>query len=447
MTQSTQAHPTAESPLSEWLSWQASLHFSAIDLGLDRVRLVAERMGLLALDFPVITVAGTNGKGSTVAMLTAILKAAHYQVGSYTSPHILHYNERITLNAVPVSDDSLCEAFAAIDMARGDISLTYFEFSTLAAIYTFVQAKIDVGVLEVGLGGRLDATNVWDADVAIISSIGLDHIEWLGDNREQIGAEKAGIARAGKPLICGDLAPPKSIANTAKALGAILWQNGQDFKVTAQADTFSVQAPTINLVTKQRFKQWFDLPKPSLLGDVQLNNAACAVLALTYLMPRLPLVQTEAIRTGLANTVLAGRLQKIQSEPAIWLDVGHNPHAATSLAKWLADNPITGKTYAIFSILKDKDINGILQNLRSYVDEWHIFPLAGDSRAASLIEIEQAFELEGINDVISHASLTTAWSSLQQAEPQDRILVFGSFLLVSSLLKTLGEHSNLETDS
>ncbi len=217
--------------LQEWLSWQESLHFSAIDLGLDRIRQVATNLGLLQPECPVITVAGTNGKGSTVALLSSLLNEAGYRVGAYISPHILRYNERIAFNGQPADDDFICDAFAAIDAARGDVSLTYFEFGTLAAMWLFVREAVDVIVLEVGLGGRLDAANLWDAEVAIITSIGIDHVDWLGDDREVIGREKAGIARPGKALICGDPEPPSSIAVVADEVGADYIQYGRDFSV------------------------------------------------------------------------------------------------------------------------------------------------------------------------------------------------------------------------
>lgn len=422
--------------LSEWLSWQESLHFSAIDLGLDRIRQVAKRLNLLQPDFPLITVAGTNGKGSTVALLSSILQAAGYQAGVYTSPHILHYNERITLNGCYADDDAICAAFEAIDEVRGDISLTYFEFGTLAAMWLFRRAGPDVAVLEVGLGGRLDAANLWDAEVAVVTSIGIDHVAWLGDNREVIGREKAGIARTGKTLICGDPEPPISIATVAEEVHACYLQYGTDFFMQHNQDApghFSVWFPAMSMAEQQ---QWRDLPVPGLAGSVQLLNAACALLALHQLRERLP-VSRGALEQGLHNVRLPGRLQKLSSQPDILLDVAHNPHAAAQLAEWLQKNPTDGRTYVLFSILSDKDINGIIAVLAEAVDEWHFFPLE-DERAMPLTDIQAAMDEQNISVTVSHDSLTQARKALEAyLKPADRLVVFGSFLVVSNMLESL----------
>ncbi len=424
--------------LQDWLSWQESLHFSAIDLGLDRVRRVAERLDLLQAHCPVITVAGTNGKGSTVALLTSLLTASGYQVGTYTSPHILRYNERVTLNTQPVSDELLCAAFTAIDGVRGDISLTFFEFGTLAAMWVFRQAAVDVVVLEVGLGGRLDATNVWDADAAIITAIGIDHIEWLGDSRELIGAEKAGIARAGKPLICGDPNPPASIAALASKLGAHLFQLGLHFMVEMGAGRcFSVNLnPNLQPSDSDLSagSNWVDLPLPALEGDVQALNAACALMALRELQSLLPLGGRAALEAGLSQVSLAGRLQKLQNHPDVWVDVAHNPHAAENLAVWLKKNPVEGHTYVIFSILSDKDIAGVITPLLPYVDEWHLFPL--DSlRAMPLDVMQSALHACHVTRHVAHDSFPQAWQQLGlRLNVDDRVVIFGSFLVVSSVL-------------
>ncbi|MEN9424451.1 MAG: bifunctional tetrahydrofolate synthase/dihydrofolate synthase, partial [Pseudomonadota bacterium] len=300
--------------LDDWLRWQEHQFLTAIKLGLGRIHDVAERMDLLQLPVPVMTVGGTNGKGSTCAMLTRILMLQGYRVGTYTSPHLLRYNERIAVNAEPVSDAAICQAFAAIDHARDDIDLTYFEFGTLAAVYCFLQANVDVIVLEVGLGGRLDACNLWDADVAVITSIGIDHVDWLGSTREAIGREKAGIMRAGKPVVCGDPQPPAIIAAEAARIGAPLLQYGQDFTSAG-------------------------IPQPALLGDVQRQNAACVVTALQQLAERLP-VSAENIHQGLQSVSLMGRMQRVHEQPEVIVDVAHNPHAAKELAAWLKKNPL-----------------------------------------------------------------------------------------------------------
>lgn len=418
--------------LTEWLAWQETLHVASIDLGLERVSQVAARMQLLKPEFPVITVAGTNGKGSTVALLTAILESAGYQVGSYTSPHILRYNERITLNSLAVEDELLVKAFTAIELARDSISLTYFEFGTLAAMWIFSQLKVDVAVLEVGLGGRLDATNLWDADVSIITAIGIDHVEWLGHNREGIGREKAGIARTGKPLVCGDPKPPKTISEYAHKQGANLLQLGIDFRLETSSPThFSVY---LQQVQPSADLAWEDLPRPSLQGQVQLNNAACAIVALSCLTECLPQVQQVAIEQGLVKASIVGRLQKLQSQPDVWIDVAHNPHAAENLAHWLENNPITGKTYVIFSILADKDIHGVIQALKDKVDEWHLFPL-DSPRAASLAKLQSAFVGANMRNFQVYSDINQAWKTLTvQTVSTDRVVIFGSFLVVSKAL-------------
>ncbi|WML91676.1 bifunctional tetrahydrofolate synthase/dihydrofolate synthase [Thiothrix lacustris] len=398
--------------LDDWLRWQEYQFLLSIKLGLERIRTVAERMDLLQLPVPVIMVGGTNGKGSTCAMLTRILTLQGYRVGTYTSPHLMRYNERIAINAEPASDAMICEAFTAIDKARDGIDLTYFEFGTLAAAWCFVQAKVDVMVLEVGLGGRLDACNLWDADVAIITSIGIDHEDWLGSTRKAIGREKAGIMRAGKPVISGDPQPPATIASEAARIGARLLQYGQDFNAEG-------------------------VPTPALLGDVQQQNAACVVTALQQLHEILP-VSPAVMAEGLRTVSLTGRMQRVHEEPEVLLDVAHNPHAAKELALWLKKNPVEGKTFAIFSILADKDIAGVLEIMATQVNEWHLVPLSG-SRAASrelLVDKVQASDAQATIHVYS--DFQSAWNSIHlMAEKQDRVVAFGSFLVVSGMLEIL----------
>ncbi len=417
--------------LAEWLAWQETLHVATIDLGLERIAQVAARLQLMKPVFPIITVAGTNGKGSTVALLSCILQTAGYRVGSYTSPHILRYNERITLNSLPVEDELLLKAFTAIELAREQVSLTYFEFGTLAALWIFAETKVDVAVLEVGLGGRLDATNLWDADVAIITAIGIDHVEWLGHNRELIGREKAGIARAGKPLVCGDPDPPQSIREFAKEKGAQLLQLAEDFTVEqVTAEQFTVHLKPSETVREQVWQ----LPHPRLQGSVQLNNAACAVVALACLASRLPQLSLTALQQGMLNATIVGRLQKLQSQPEVWIDVAHNAHAAKNLANWLENNPITGKTYVIFSILADKDVNAVIRSLQDKVDEWHIFPL-DSPRAASLSILESEFASACVHNFQVYPDIYHAWKTLSmQLASIDRVVIFGSFLVVSKAL-------------
>ena len=403
--------------LQDWLDWQESLHQSVIDLGLERIRLVAERLGLLPLLVPVITVAGTNGKGSTCTMLTRMLSLQGYNVGTYTSPHLIHYNERIALNAEPVSDAVIIQAFKAIERVRGDISLTYFEFGTLAAVWCFIHAKVDVMVLEVGLGGRLDAVNVWDADVGIITSIGIDHVDWLGSTREAIGVEKAGIMRAGKPIICGDPEPPDSIAVQAHKLGAILWQFGRDFNDHT-------------------------LPEPLLAGDMQRRNAACAVTALKQLSDRLPMQQTT-MKQGIQTASVTGRIQTLQYNPTLIIDVAHNPHAVQELANWLKINRIHGKTHAIFSILADKDVAGVLAIMLPYIDVWHLVALSGP-RALPLAVLAEKLQASSAQvPIYTYTDFQTAWDFIRaHVVEQDRVVAFGSFLVVSGMLKVVTPLTN-----
>ncbi|HSP00336.1 MAG TPA: bifunctional tetrahydrofolate synthase/dihydrofolate synthase, partial [Thioalkalivibrio sp.] len=307
--------------LEQWLAWQETLHPKAIDLGLERVARVAGRLGLLEPSHAVITVAGTNGKGSTVALLDAIYRAAGYRVCTYTSPHLLRYNERIRIHGALASDEALCRAFDAVDTARGEESLSYFEFGTLAALWLFWEAAPDVAILEVGLGGRLDAVNIIDSDVAVITSIGIDHEAWLGSDREVIGAEKAGVFRAARPAVCGDPRPPASIQRRALDLGAKLYMAGRDFSWQAAAlgQGWQWQGPGAVVLA--------DLPLPALFGPIQLNNAASALTAVTLLQARLA-VSREALARGLQQVRLPGRFQQLRDKPLVILDVAHNPQGA-----------------------------------------------------------------------------------------------------------------------
>lgn len=401
--------------LDDWLRWQENLFLSAIKLGLERIRLVAGRMGLLQLPVPVITVGGTNGKGSTCAMLGQILRQQGYKVGTYTSPHLLRYNERIAINGEPVMDAAICAAFKAIDKARGKTDLTYFEFGTLAAVWCFLQENVDVMVLEVGLGGRLDACNLWDADVAIITGIGIDHVDWLGDNREDIGKEKAGIMRAGKPVVCGDPQPPASIASEAVRVGAKLLQYGRDFSTEG-------------------------VPAPALRGEVQVRNAACVITALQQLAGRLP-VSGEAVTSGLAAVTLTGRMQRVHEQPELILDVAHNPQAAMELASWLKKNGVKGKTFAIFSILADKDLAGVVTAMAECVDAWWLVSLP-TGRATEIKALETAMRAAGVETPIHVCpDFQSAWEPLRlSAGKQDRVVAFGSFLVVSGMLELLPHH-------
>jgi dihydrofolate synthase/folylpolyglutamate synthase len=416
--------------LTEWLEWQEQLHLSSIDLGLDRVQAVAKQIQLDKLDMPVISVAGTNGKGSSVAMLDSIYREAGYRTGCYTSPHLIKYNERICINGNQASDDDICEAFTAIDKARGDISLTYFEFGTLAGAYLFHKHNVDVAIFEVGLGGRLDAVNLWDADLALITTIDIDHIDWLGDDREQIGVEKAGIMRHGKTVVCGDTNPTSSMASEARRIGAKLLQQGKDF-TWKQADS-------------RQSWNYFDVAKnchtfslPALRGSFQLNNAATVITAVLDFQETLP-VTDEQISSGLINTKVTGRLQKLGEHPELLVDVAHNPQSAQALAGYLKGNPIKGKTVAVFSALIDKDLEGILAPLTPYFDAWHLIPLEGP-RAQDTLVLSDKLQAVGIKSPIDcHKSTSNVIKTLQKAmNSEDRVVAFGSFLVVSAFIQGL----------
>jgi dihydrofolate synthase/folylpolyglutamate synthase len=410
--------------LNDWLTWQEELHWSTIDLGLDRIRQVAENMGLSGLPFPVITVAGTNGKGSTVAMLDALLSAEGYCTGVYTSPFILEYNERIKIAGDFASDELICDAFETIDQARKNTSLTYFEFGTLAAVWLFVQHKVDVAILEVGMGGRLDAVNIWDAALAIITNVDIDHVQWLGSDREKIAIEKSGIMRGNSPAICGDPSPPSSIATEARRIGATLFQLNTDFFFDVSKSLWHWKGWDV---------EYKNLPRPALSGDFQFQNAATTIAGLNAIKKRLP-VSEASMQKGLGSVHLPGRLEIIQRQPDVIVDVAHNPHAAKQLALWLHQNDIPGKTYTLFSMLADKDIKSVVTLLNAEITEWHIAPI-NDERGLKASQISEILQKSGINSAIKlYDTVTDAWKELQKrAAPQDRIIVFGSFFLVSEL--------------
>jgi dihydrofolate synthase/folylpolyglutamate synthase len=424
--------------LSEWLDWQETLHLSSIDLGLERVCIVAANLNLLDLPFPVISVAGTNGKGSSTAMLQSIYQQAGYKTGVYTSPHLLRYNERIAVNGTPASDNMICKAFEQIDQARSDSSLTYFEFGTLAAAVLFVAEKVDIAIFEVGLGGRLDAVNLWDADLALITGIAMDHENWLGNNREVIAIEKAGIMRRDKPVICGDKHPPAMIATEADRIGAQLIQRDIDFSLSYALDN-----------TEQW--QWHDLhkntsltlPLPSLAGEFQLDNAANVIAVIQQLQIHLP-VTKQAIEKGLQTAVLAGRLQIIATNPEILVDVAHNPQAAEQLALYLCNHSHSGKNIALFSVLKDKDLEGIITPFKDIIDNWYIVSIDGD-RGQSAEQIKSELQKLGINNTtIVNSNFKKAVQDIKNAlKYKDRVIAFGSFLLVSGVLGIIGNGNSI----
>ena len=413
--------------LADWLSYLEGLHPKTIALGLDRVQAVQTHLKLHP-EFPILTVGGTNGKGSTSAMLEAMLLAAGYRVGCYTSPHLIRYNERVRINGRMVDDAALCSGFEAVEAARAEITLTYFEFGTLAAVWLFAQAKLDVVILEVGLGGRLDAVNVFDPEVAIVTSVDLDHTEYLGDTRELIGFEKAGIFRAHKAAICADAHPPASLLAHATQIGAPLLRIEQDFGIQRTPESWTYWGP---------HGPRSALPYPAMRGGYQLANAAAAIAALDSLRERLPLSQAH-VRAGLLSACLPGRFQVFPDKPTVILDVAHNPQAARSLAENLRAQYVSGKTYAVFGMLQDKDIAAVIATLKDQIDVWCLGSLPGP-RGASAALLASLLHDMNINATHVAPDITQAYSfACRQAGENDRICVFGSFYSVAEVLIARG---------
>lgn len=415
--------------LADWLAWQESLHPRAIDLGLERLQRTLARLGWRRPACPVITVGGTNGKGSCVALLSRILASAGYRVGTFTSPHLLRYNERIAIDGREVTDASLIAAFERIDAARGEDTLTFFEFNTLAALLVFETAHLDAIVLEVGMGGRLDATNIVDADVALVTSIALDHCEWLGSDIETIGREKAGIFRAGRPAVFGSRAMPSSIGTEAQRIGANLLRLGVDFDFERGPRAWSWWTAAENARLDA-------LPPPALFGDAQFDNASAVLQVLQCLEPRLP-VPRLAIEAGLRSVQLAGRFQIVPGSIEWVLDVAHNPAAARTLAEQLRLDATSRRTFAVCGILGDKDVEGVAEALRGIFVGWFIAGLAG-ARAIEPDVLAQRLRDRGANVIGVGASVAAACELAQRAaSPGDRIVVFGSFLTVGPALDWL----------
>lgn len=422
---------TSES-LADWLRYLESLHPSVIEMGLERVANVRSELGLIPR-FPVITVGGTNGKGSVCAMLEAILQSAGYKVGCYTSPHLLRFNERIRIDDKEIDNESLCLAFTQVEAARRNChtSLTFFEFGTLAALHLFIQTRVDVAILEVGLGGRLDAVNIFDPDCAILTSIDLDHTEYLGDTREKIGFEKAAIFRPGKPAICAEIDVPDSVYQHVTKIDAHLSRFSKEFGFQSKVNQWDFWGP----------RGWrHSLPVPTLRGDKQLQNASACLAALDEVRELLP-VNMNAIRQGLIKATIPGRFQVISTQPMIILDVAHNPAAAAVFAQNLTATPCTGRTYAVFSMLQDKDIQGVVQKLKDEIDVWLLFPIQSP-RAATVEQIVQEIltadfsrENQSINRFSDGAEAFAF--ACEQAAKNDRICIFGSFYTVGDVLNQL----------
>lgn len=423
--------------LADWLAYIEQLHPKSIDMGLERVGVVARRLRI-GFGCPVVTVGGTNGKGSTCAMLEAILRAASYRTALYTSPHLVRFNERIRVDGKEVADNTLLEAMERVEAARlapDPVELTYFEFTTLAALLVFQGAEPDCIILEVGLGGRLDAVNIIDADCAVLTSVDLDHQAYLGDTREKIGFEKAHIFRQGRPAVCTDPQPPQTVLDVAARIGARLLRVGHDFGYAGD---------------KQQWKFWYrpgdtaaepvtrnGLSYPALRGANQLLNASAALAVCEVLRPRLP-VPMQAIRLGLLAVEWPGRFQLLPGRPLVILDVAHNPHAAGVLAQNLSNIGYAPYTHAVLGMLSDKDVAGVLKLLDGRVDYWHFCDLPGPRGlpASALAEVARREHLKGT--FFEHASVAAGYHAARSAAGQDdRILVFGSFLTVSSVMQLL----------
>ena len=418
--------------LEEWLRWQEGLHPHSIDLGLERVSAVATDLGLARFNCPVVTVGGTNGKGSCVALLEAMLVAGDYRVGTFTSPHLVRYNERIKIRGRLATDDELIDAFARIDAARGDRSLTFFEFNALAALLLFQRETLDAVLLEVGLGGRLDAVNIVDADVALLTSVALDHCEWLGNTVEEIGREKAGIFRAGRPAVFGTAAMPQSVFAAAHALGAQLRIPGIDFHFRTATDRWE---------WADRNWRLQDLPLPALAGQRQPANAAAAIASLSALRDRLPL-EAAAVARGLREVTLRGRFEVVQGEPQWILDVAHNAEATELLATNLRALPANGRTLAVVGVLRDKDAAALIAPLLPIVDQWIAAGTSGP-RGMSATELRARAAPRLDNHCIEAADIAEACRIARtEARACDRIVVFGSFQTVGPALEWLERESS-----
>jgi dihydrofolate synthase / folylpolyglutamate synthase len=413
--------------LSEWLSYIERQHPSAIALGLERVAEVLGRLNA-GLDCPVITVGGTNGKGSTCAMLESILRVAGYRTGLYTSPHLVSYNERVRIAGAEADDALLCDGFAAVEAARAGVPLTYFEFGTLAAFWIFRRKNIEAAILEVGLGGRLDAVNVLDADCAVLTSVAIDHVDYLGGTREEIGREKAGIFRAGRPAVIADADPPQSVL---EAPGSKL-RFGQEFGCAAESGQWLYWGPA---------GRRGGLAYPALRGAMQLRNAAAAICALDTLRERLP-VAMQDVRRGLAAVTLPARFEVLPGRPQVILDVAHNVEAAKTLDDNLAASGFAPETIAVCGMLRDKDVDGVLRALASRITRWHLASLRGP-RAASAADLAVRLAALSVekSSIYTHESPAQAFAAARElANENDKIVVFGSFLTVGEVKAWLSDN-------
>lgn len=421
----------ATDSLSDWLAYIEQQHPHNIAMGLERVREVAVRLQIEAPARHVIVVGGTNGKGSTVAFIEAIAQAAGWKVGSYTSPHLLRYNERVRIDGNEAGDAQLVDAFAAVEAARGQTALTYFEYGTLAALWLLQRSGLDLAVLEIGLGGRLDAVNIVDSDVAVITTVDIDHTDWLGEDREAIGTEKAGIIRAWKPVVLGEIDPPSSVLRRAYQLGANAIRAGSDYFF----EPIEAQHPDAPQWRWRDVAVTLELPMPALQAPVQLANAAAAIAALQALPVELP---DTAWAQGIANARVAGRLQRSDVDGVqVLLDVGHNPQAARALADALGAQAHTGRTHAIYAALADKDVLGVVEAVAAQVDHWALAGLDG-ARGQSAQALQARLQGSAAAQAACHGDVADALRAvLAQASPGDRVLVFGSFHTVADALNAL----------
>ena len=420
--------PVGRRSLGDWLQWQSTLHPSAIDLGLERCRRVRDAMGLDSVPDarrpPRIVVAGTNGKGSCVAFLESVLTAAGLRTGAYTSPHLHRYNERVRIGAQAVSDAALVEAFERVDAARGDVSLTFFEFGTLAAADMIERARVDVAVMEVGLGGRLDAVNAFEPDVSLITAVGVDHRAWLGDDRESVGREKAGIMRPAVPCIIGERSPPESVVGRAREIGTPCRVLGSDYEFARGPDRWSWRGPAGATLD--------DLPPPGLSGLHQVDNAAACLAVLDALSPRLR-VSDDAMRNGIANARIAGRLQWLATPARVLVDVAHNPLGAQALAAYLASSRPRPTRRAVCGVLGDKDAGAMLRALAPEIDAWHFASLHG-SRGRDAHELAAA--LPPAVPSLAFESVEAAFeAALARRGEHEEVVVFGSFVTVQRALR------------
>ena len=411
--------------LGDWLAWQESLHPKDIELGLERCRVVAERMGLLPAPYTVIVVGGTNGKGSSVALLECIYRGAGYRVAAYTSPHLLRYNERIKIGHEAASDAQICAAFCAVEQARQGIALTVFEFGTLAALAIFAGSELDLAILEVGMGGRLDAVNIVDADVAVIATLDIDHVEFLGRTREAIAREKAGIMRPGRPAICSDPQVPQSLITAALAVGAPPELLGQSFHFEDHQDDWTWWSGDCVLD---------HLPQPSLRGSYQLRNAAGVLKTVQCLSARHP-VTKDQIANALIGTVLPGRFQHLSGPVEFILDVAHNAQAVEVFVATLMTLPAPRRTHVILGMLRTKDRASVMHSLSRVVDQWHLATVSARQGATSteLYETWQGLVRRGAARTYSSVREAHA-GAVQMAQAGDRILTVGSFITVGEVL-------------